>query len=151
MLSYIPIRLQKVRCNMTSVTYRRKGCKYHKCSSHLQKGISWCLDFTRAKLCWTFINTQVLEKKLGHHSSSDYWTCSTEAPRSLLGVQSESAIFEKARHCEKRLIFFTCEISTVYVLLSVEVCVFLPLQWKLVNAQLYLDCKGLICSKAAEK
>lgn len=46
-------------------------------------------------------NIQVLEKKLGHHSSSDYWTCSIEAPRSLLGVQYESTIYAKARHCEK--------------------------------------------------
>lgn len=95
-----PHMATKLRWDTTSVTYRRKGCKYHTCSSYLQR-ISHCLTFTRAKLCWTFINIQVLKKKLGHHSSSDYWTCSTEVPRSLLGVQTESAIFEKAWHREE--------------------------------------------------
>ena len=121
-LSYIPIRLQKLRWDMTSVTYRRQGCICHKCSSHLQRRISQCLVFTRAKLCWTFINIQVREKKLGHHSSSDYWTCSTEAPGSLLGVQTESAIFEKARHREKRQFFHLWNFNSICATFSWGLC-----------------------------
>lgn len=135
---------------MTSVTYRRQGCKCHKCSSHLQRGIAKCLAFTRAKLCRTFINMQVLEKKLEHHSSS---TIGFVLLRRL-GAYLESSLGELVLgrlDIMKNGNFFTCEISTLYVLLSVEVCVLLPLQWRLVHAQLHLDCKGLICNKAAEK
>lgn len=77
-----------------------------------------------AKLCWSFTNIQVLEKKLGYHSAQSvglYW--GTQEP-----THSPAwAAFEKPRHHEK-LQFFTCEISTAYVLLLVKVCVFLPLQ-----------------------
>lgn len=130
---------------MTSATYRRQGCKCHKCSSHLQRGIAKCLAFTRAKLCRTFINMQVLEKKLGHHSSSTTGFVLLRHP----GTYLESRLGEL--DIVKNDNFFFCEISTLYVLLSVEVCVLLPLQWRLVHAQLHLDCKGLICNKAAEK
>lgn len=121
-LSYIPIRLQQLRWDMTSVTYRRKGCKCHKCSSHLQRGISQWLVFTRAKLCWTFINIKVLEKKLVHHSSSDYCTCSIEAPGSLLGVQCEKALFDNAQHSEKWRYFHLWNFNNICATFSGGLC-----------------------------
>lgn len=62
---------------------------------------------------------------------------------SLPGVQPE-----KGRHHEK-LHFFSPVKFPQYVSLSVEVSGFVPLQWKLLHARLYLDCKWLICNKAA--
>lgn len=73
-LLYFLIRLQKIRWNTTSITYRRRY-KCSKCSSHLQRGISQCLILTRAKLCnfQNFYNISIWMKMKDHGEVMIIW------------------------------------------------------------------------------